>query len=196
MFTFWVRCCSLNRSFSTNMLTIGVSRTAPYGITLVRLSICLSACLSSVHPLLDFLKIGSLVFSGILYVNTWPWYLVTDEARFLKKKIGGPNLGSMGLTQVQNEVFCHLLEFGSYVFLEITCNDEWRMTNLQSSFVVISLKLHAMMNLQSFEDFGNQVSIYIWSFTKSQNSKKKYFHWVTLICSFPYLFSLVCTERI
>ena len=40
---------------------------------------------------------------------------MTDEA-VLKKKIGSPN-------QVQNEVFCHFLEFGSYVFLEIAYND-------------------------------------------------------------------------
>ena len=29
----------------------------------------------------------------------------------------------MGLNQAQNEVFPHLLEFGSYVFLEIAYND-------------------------------------------------------------------------
>ena len=46
--------------------TLDVSRRASYEITLVRLSVCPSVC-----PSLSFLKIG---------------YLVTDEARFLKKK--------------------------------------------------------------------------------------------------------------
>ena len=44
-------------------------------------------------------------------------------ARLLKKKIGGLNLGPMGLNQAQNEVFPHLYEFGSYVFLEIAYKD-------------------------------------------------------------------------
>ena len=41
-------------------------------------SFCLFAHLS-----LSFLKIGSLVFSGIVHDNSWPWY---DEAWFKKKK--------------------------------------------------------------------------------------------------------------
>ena len=57
--------------------TLNVSRTASYEITIVLLS---------VRPSLSFLKIGSLVFSDILHDDSWPWYLVTDEARFLKKK--------------------------------------------------------------------------------------------------------------
>ena len=40
----------------------------------------------SVRPSLNFFKIESLVFSDIV-LDDWPWYLVTDEARFLKKKI-------------------------------------------------------------------------------------------------------------
>ena len=48
---------------------------------------------------------------------------MTDKATFLKKIFGDPNLGSMGLIQAQNEVFRHLLEFESYVFLEIIYND-------------------------------------------------------------------------
>ena len=35
----------------------------------------------------SFLKIGLLVFSDIVHQDSWPWYLVTDKARFLKKKI-------------------------------------------------------------------------------------------------------------
>ena len=44
----------------------------------------------SVHPFvcpsLSFLKIGSFVFSDIVHDDSWPWYVRTDEARFLKKK--------------------------------------------------------------------------------------------------------------
>ena len=56
---------------------LDVSRTASYEITVVRLS---------VPPLLKFLKIGSLVFSDIVHDDSWPWYLVTDRARFFEIK--------------------------------------------------------------------------------------------------------------
>ena len=62
--------------------TVNVSLTASYEITLLGLSVY-----PSVHPSLSFLKIGSL-FSDIVHSDSWPWYLVTDEARFLKKKTG------------------------------------------------------------------------------------------------------------
>ena len=39
------------------------------------------------RPSLGFLKIGWLVFSDIVHEDSWPWYLVTDEARFKKKKL-------------------------------------------------------------------------------------------------------------
>ena len=42
---------------------LDVSRTAPYQITLVRLSVCPSVR----QPSLSFLKIGSLVFSDIVH---------------------------------------------------------------------------------------------------------------------------------
>ena len=51
---------------------------------------------------------------------------MTDKARFFNKKNGGSNLGLMGLNQAQNKVFRHLLEFGSYAFLEIAQNDSFR----------------------------------------------------------------------
>ena len=41
-----------------------------------------SACLS-----LNFFKIGSLVFSDSKHDDSWSWYLLTDEARFLEKKL-------------------------------------------------------------------------------------------------------------
>ena len=41
----------------------------------------------------------------------------------MKNKFGGPNLSPTALNQAQNEVFCHFIEFGSYVFLEIVYSD-------------------------------------------------------------------------
>ena len=101
------------------------SRTAFYEITLVSPSVCLSVR-TSVRPSLNFLKIESLVFSNILCDYSWPWYLVTDEAQFLKKEVGSLNMDSMDLNQAQNEVFHHFLGFGSYVFLEIAYNNSVR----------------------------------------------------------------------
>ena len=63
---------------------LSVSQIASIKITLVQLSGCLCVYLS-VCPLLNFLKIGSLIFAGIVHDNSWPWYLVIDEAIFLKK---------------------------------------------------------------------------------------------------------------
>ena len=37
--------------------------------------------------------------------------------------VGQRPMKSTGLNQTQNEVFCHFLEFGSLVFLEIAYND-------------------------------------------------------------------------
>ena len=45
---------------------LDVSQTASYEITLVRQSVCVSAC-PPVCPSLSFLKIGSLVFSDIVH---------------------------------------------------------------------------------------------------------------------------------
>ena len=59
----------------------------------------------SVCPSLRFLKIGSLVFSNIVHDDSWPWYLVADKARFLKKKIGGKNLGQIGQNRNETRIF-------------------------------------------------------------------------------------------
>ena len=69
--------------------TLDVSRTASYEITLVRLSVR-----PSVRPSLSFLKIGLLLFSDIVHDDSWPWYLATDGAKFLRKKIWRPEFGS------------------------------------------------------------------------------------------------------
>ena len=55
---------------------LDVSRAESYEITPVRLSVRLFVRLS-----LSFLKIRSLVFSDIVHDDSWPWYLVTEEAR-------------------------------------------------------------------------------------------------------------------
>ena len=39
------------------------------------------------------------------------------------KKFWHPELGPMGLSQAQNDVFCHFLKPGLYVLLEIECDD-------------------------------------------------------------------------
>ena len=46
-----------------------------------------------------------------------------QRSQSFEKKIGDPNLGSMGPNQAQNEVIRHLLKFGSYVLLKIAYND-------------------------------------------------------------------------
>ena len=68
---------------------------------------------SSVCSSLSFLNNGSLVHSYIVHDDSWPWYLVTDKARFLKKPLAaciwpngpksGPKLG----------FFPYFLKFGS-----------------------------------------------------------------------------------
>ena len=65
--------------------TLDVSLTASYEITLAHPSFRLSVF----HC---FLKIGSLFFSDIVHDDSWPWYLATDETKFLEKSFCGPNL--------------------------------------------------------------------------------------------------------
>ena len=54
------------------------SQSTSFEITLTRLS---------VRSSLNFLKIESLVFSDSAHDDSWPGYLVTDGARFLKKNL-------------------------------------------------------------------------------------------------------------
>ena len=49
--------------------------------------------------------------------------LTSIRGKILKKKNFGPRFG---LNQAQNEVFCHFLEFGLYVFFEIDYDDSLR----------------------------------------------------------------------
>ena len=86
------------------------------------LSVCPPVC-PSIHSSLSFLKIGLVGFSDIAHDYNYPWHLVTDWARFLKKKFDSRNLGQIGKNQVQNKVFSHSLKFGSLVFLDVAYND-------------------------------------------------------------------------
>ena len=97
---------------------LNISQTASHEITLVHLSVCPSIRLS-----LSFQYIGLIVFSHIVYDDSWRWYLLTDGARFSKKKICGPNLDPSSQTGVQKRVFYHFPKWDSLVFLEIACND-------------------------------------------------------------------------
>ena len=56
--------------------TLNVSQRASCEITLVRLSVC---------PSLKISQDWMISFFWFLHDDTLPWYLVTDEARFLKK---------------------------------------------------------------------------------------------------------------
>ena len=88
------------------------------------LSVCPSVC-SSIHSSLSFLKIGSLVFSVIIHEDSWLWHLVTDRARFLKKKKKNwqSQFGPNGPKSGPKLDFCHFLKLGSLVCLEIAYND-------------------------------------------------------------------------
>ena len=89
--------------------------------------VCLCVACASVHPSLNVLKIESLVFFS--YFTFWYLIMISNDWQSQifqkKKKNGGSNLGLMGLNQAQ-KVFRHLLEFGSYAFLEIAQNDSFR----------------------------------------------------------------------
>ena len=87
----------------------------------VHLSVRPFVCLS-----LNFLKIGSLDFPDIVHNDSWSWYLLTYKARLLKKNGGPTKFGSNRHKSGQNAVFCHFLEFGSYVFFEIAYDDSPR----------------------------------------------------------------------
>ena len=80
----------------------------------VCLSVCPSVTKSSQDWIISF-------FSDIVHGDSWPWYIVTDEARFLKKK---KVFGAKGPeSSLKLGFYCHLLKFDSLVSLAITCSD-------------------------------------------------------------------------
>ena len=124
-------CFSFRGITGKHYWTFDVSRRAFYEITVIRLFVCPSVCPAVsqfVHSSISFLKIASSVLSDIIHGDSWPWYRVTDEARFLKKN------------------FLHFLEFESLGFLEIAYNDSLQQY-LTSSKVKITNKKFGCPNL-------------------------------------------------
>ena len=66
-------------------------------------SVCLSVCLSIRPSVTKFSQDCIIAFTVIVHDDSWPGYLVIDEARFLKKKkkIGGPKLYFLLFSQVR-----------------------------------------------------------------------------------------------
>ena len=70
----------------------------------------LSSVYQSVRLPLSFLKIRSLVFPDTVHDDSWPYYLVADKSRFLKKKkFDGSSFGPTDLNQTENGFFPILL---------------------------------------------------------------------------------------
>ena len=61
-----------------------------------------------------FLEFESLDFLDFAYYDRQAWYLATDSGQCAEKKYLGLNLGHLGPIWAQNEVFGHLLDFGSF----------------------------------------------------------------------------------
>ena len=100
--------------------TLDVSRSASYETNLVYPFICPSVSLS-----LSFLKIVSLAFSDIVHDDSWPWYLVTDEDRYLKKDNWRPEFGPKEPKSGPKLGFRDFIEFESLFFIEIAYNIAW-----------------------------------------------------------------------
>ena len=112
--------------------TLHVSWTASYEINLIRLSVrlsvrlsarlsvCLSICQSARLSINKFFQDWIIsFFSDIVHDDSWPWYLVTDEAIFLNKTFWWLKFWSNRPKLGQKWDFCYFLKFGSLVFLEI-----------------------------------------------------------------------------
>ena len=68
-------------------------------------SVCLSGLLSidlSVHPSITKFSKDQIIsfFWYYTHDDSWPWYLVTDRARFFLKKLCGPKLSPLALKTV------------------------------------------------------------------------------------------------
>ena len=88
----------------------------------VRLSVCLSVRPSVTKVSQDW------IISFFWYCTL---YLVTDKARSLKKKCGGPSFRPTGLNQVQNEIFRLSFQICIVSFLDISqdCSLGWSLTS-------------------------------------------------------------------
>ena len=98
--------------------TLDVSRTVSYEITLICLSVRPSVTKVSQDWIISFFWYCTL-------------YLVTDKARSLKKKCGGPSFRPTGLNQVQNEIFRLFFQICIVSFLDISqdCSSGWSLTS-------------------------------------------------------------------
>ena len=67
-------------------------------------SVCLSVCLSIRPSVTKFSQDCIIAFTVIVHDDSWPGYLVIDEARFLKKK---------KKLAARNYIFCYFLKLGS-----------------------------------------------------------------------------------
>ena len=66
------------------------------------LSYCLSLCLAVRPSVTKFSQDWITSFFDIVDDDSWPWYLETGGARFLKKKFDGINFGQMGQSWAQD----------------------------------------------------------------------------------------------
>ena len=97
---------------------LNVSRTVSYEITLICPSFRPSVTKVSQDWIISFFWYCTL-------------YLVTDKARSLKKKCGGPSFRPTGLNQVQNEIFRLFFQICIVSFLDISqdCSLGWSLTS-------------------------------------------------------------------
>ena len=97
-----------------------------------RLSICLS-----VRSSLSFLKIESLAFSNIVHDNSWPWYLRSYKARFLKKRLATRIWGQRAQIRSKMRFFVILLNldhtFSLKLHTMIACDNIWYLVELKLS---------------------------------------------------------------
>ena len=90
------------------------------------LSVCPSIC-PSANPSLRFVKIVSLVFSDIVYHDSWSWYL---EVRFLKKKYWQPKFGPNGPKSGLNLGFLPFSQFRFICFPWIYI--QWQLATISN----------------------------------------------------------------
>ena len=70
-----------------------------------------------------FLKFYSLVLLEIACNDSLQQCVTSSPDKRHTKKLLGPNLGQRGQNRVWKLLFCHILMFGSLVFLEVAYND-------------------------------------------------------------------------
>ena len=132
----------------TDFCTLDVSQTASYEIT----PVCPSVCLSFHPSVTKFSQDWIISFFLILYMmiayHGFSWLAKPDFFW------GGGEKKMAARIWVQNEFFCDFIEFGSYIFLEITYNDSlqpfltstWGKTYDKN----FSLKLRTKLNFLPF----------------------------------------------